>query len=273
MRRRSIKTRIAIWFSKRNNRRSFLFHTKIIIFLVLSISLVWGALHSPLLSIRSAKISIESNIDKELQKEVMLYVNSLLDTYSYGIKGGTRYLFKRGTIEDMILEKFLQINSVNIRSKFLNVWNIEIQKREVFGTFCKAEECFFVDTQGVVFGSSDMQIGTSIKVRGTPDLGEVVFTGSSESSMRDFNALVESVRYLEENGLFVDGVEVLRDSRAVNINLNNGITVLLDASETVYNTTRALHLAFNEVLDSEQKRNKIVSVNVRDPLGILYEER
>ena len=269
--------RMQIWFSKRANRRAFFFCLKFVVTLVVIFGGVYGALYSPVLTVQSVKFSADSGIDDDKRREVLAYVDELFADREYGISGRTRYLLRRDVVRDMLAERFTEFKRVDIAYEFFNVWRIAVEKREPFGTVCAGEagECLFVDTDGIVYMRSrdGVRVGVSLYVRDALTVGEMVFAENEETAARDFGTLVGVVQELEENGLFVDQVAVRRDSRLAHIQMNNGIAVWMDASETLYETTRALYVVFQEVLDDESKRDSVISVDVRDPKSILYEEK
>ena len=83
----------------------------------------------------------------------------------------------------------------------------------------------------------------------------------------------EVLAFLEKRQLFVEHVSMRKDNHVVHIKLKNGIGVWIDASEKLYDTTRALYIIFNEVFRESFAQNQLVSVDVRNPLSLLYETR
>lgn len=261
-----------VWFSKRSNRRLLSGVIRgFLIFLVL-IGTAWGMLHLPFISVRSISVSPESDADRALQNEVLAFAEEMLDERVYGVKGKTRFFFKMSTFESMLQDRFLQTDTVRIESGFWNKWRIFVTQRHSFGTSCIDEHCLLVDVNGIAFMNTDMHIGTVLTVSDGLMLGEYVF-GAVAGAVADFRKIPEIVLFLENNGLFVEHVSLRKDTRVVHIELENTIGIWLDTSEALYDTTRALHIVFEEVFADPDARKDIVSVDVRNPLSILYERK
>ena len=230
------------------------------------------ALHLPFSSVRSISMAPESDVDQAVQDNILTYAKSILSNREYGVPGKTRYFFKKQKFEDLLRATFLQADAITVESDLLNKWRITAKKRRSFGTHCADMQCLVIDTRGMAFMETDITVGSVIVVAGSLRLGEQVF-GSDESAVTDFQKIPEIVRYLESGGFLVKTVSLRRDTRVVHIKLENGIGVWLDSSEALYDTTRALHIIFEEVFSDPKKQAKIVSIDVRNPLSMLYEKK
>ena len=251
---------------------------KIALALIVLFGTVFAAVYSPLLSVRMVKIAPESDIDRDKRKEIITFVDDIFAERMYGIPGRMRYLFKRNEVTAMLTEHFTEFRRIEVQYVFFNIWSVVGETRQPFGTICMQDACLLVDTDGTVYmrsKRSDAHIAqsTALSVREVPRVGEPLFIDRPETAARDFGTLVGVVEFLEENGLFVNQVAVRRDSRLAHIKLNNGIAIWMDASEKLYDTTRAIHIVFQEVLKDAGVRGGIISVDVRKPNSILYEER
>ena len=233
---------------------------------------MFGILHLPLISIRSVSIAPESDVGHALRTEILTYTNQTLRKRIYGVPGKTRYFFKKSNLETMLREKFLQAENITIESQFLNKWRITAKKRKSFGTYCTKTHCLMIDTKGVAFIKTDIVVGSILNIADQLHLGDTVF-GSDTAAVTDFQKISEAVLFLENDGLLVKDISLRRDTRVVHIKLENGIGIWLDTSEALYDTTRALHIVFEEVFSNPKKQAEIISVDVRNPLSILYEKK
>ena len=172
----------------------------------------------------------------------------------------------------MLRAEFLQADNIAIQSSFLNKWKIVAKKRTPFGTHCIGMQCLVVDTKGKAFMSTDIIIGNTLIMSNTLRLGDQVF-GDDVSAITDFQKIPEVVLYLENSGFFIKTISLRQDTRVVHIELENSIGIWLDTSEALYDTTRALHIIFEEVFSDPEKQAEIISVDVRNPLSILYEKK
>ena len=230
------------------------------------------ALHLPFSSVRSISIAPESDVDQAVQTNILTYAKHVLSDREYGVPGKTRYFFNKQKFENLLQATFLQVDAITVESDFLNKWHIIAKKRRSFGTHCINGQCLVIDTKGMAFMETDITVGSVIIVAGSLHLGEQVF-GSDESAVTDFQKIPEIVHYLESGGFLVKTVSLRRDTRVVHIKLENDIGVWIDSSEALYDTTRALHIIFEEVFSDPKKQAEIVSIDVRNPLSMLYEKK
>ena len=259
-----------VWFSRRSNRLLISGFIRFFLALFVVVGVVWGALHLPFISVRSVSMTLESDVDRVLRGEVLAYAEELLNERVYGVKGKTRFFFRRNEFEALLRERFLKADTVSVTSDFWNAWYITVMRRYSFGTYCADSRCLLVDTKGVAFVETDMRIGVPLIVSDGLTLGEYVF-GSDPNAVEDFGKVSEIVLFLENDGLFTEYVSLRRDTRIVHIKLENTIGIWLDADEALYDTTRALYVVFQEIFADPKALKDIVSVDVRDPLSVVYE--
>lgn len=208
-------------------------------------------------------------MSQDLRSDILAYVEDVLDERLYGVRGSTRHLFNRGAVVAMIQDRFLSVDEVVIESEILNRWVISVTQRETFGVSCFGSECLLIDVNGMAFGRAGIHLGHRIVVRDGLDLGDRVF-GDLDGSTEDFRKLPEIMAFLEDRDLFSDHAALSRNSRVAYILLDTGIGIWLDLSESLYETTRALHVVFEEVFPDPEKRAELASVDIRDPLRIVY---
>ena len=261
-----------VWFSRRSNRLLVFKSARFFVVFFILVVVVWTALHLPFVSVRSVSITSESDADQPLRNAVLVHAENLLDERMYGIRGRAHFFFRKDVFESRLREHFLQADTITVSSDFWNKWYITVMRRHTFGTHCTGSHCLLVDTKGIAFTETDMHIGVPLTVSDGLTLGESVF-GSDADSVEDFGKIPEIVLFLENNGLFAEYVSLQGDIRIVHINLKNSIGIWLDADKALYDTTRALYIVFQEVFTNPEALADIVSVDVRDPLSIIYERR
>ena len=271
MRKRGIKSRIRIWFLRKSTQKSLQAIIQIALGVATVIIIVAAALHLPFISVQSIAIAPESDIDQTVRVKMLAYAEKILSSKVYGVPGKTRYFFKKQEFENMLRTNFLQVDGLSIKSSFLNKWHIVARKRTSFGTHCHETRCFVVDTMGVVFMETDIQIGPSLTISSVLHLGDQIFNNNI-SAITDFQKIPEVVGYLEDGGFLVKKVSLRQDTKIVHIELENGIGIWIDVNESTHDTTRALHIVFEEVFSDPEKQAGIISIDVRNPLSILYEK-
>ena len=261
-----------IWFLRKSTQKSLRICVRIALVVAVMSIIAVTAFHLPFISVQSVTIAPESDIDQAVRTKILTYAEKMLSDRAYGIPGKTRYFFKKQEFENILRTNFLEADAISVKSSFLNKWHIIAKKRTPFGTYCTNTRCFIIDTGGVAFMDTNIQVGTTLAISSTLHIGEQVF-GNSKSAIIDFQKIPRVVQYLENGGFLVKKVSLRRDTRVVHIDLENGIGVWLDVSESTHDTTRALHIVFKEVFSNPEKQAEIISVDVRNPLSILYEKR
>ena len=272
MRKRGFKSRIRVWLLRRSTQKLLRITVRIFLTIIIVSIVVSVALHLPFTSVRSIVIAPESDINQTVRAEMLAYAKRTLDERIYGVSGRTRYFFKKREFEDLLRTVFLQADTINVESDFLNKWRIIAKERISFGTYCQNEQCLIIDTKGVAFMETNITVGNTIIILDVLHIGDQVF-GGDKSAVTDFQKIPEIVLYLEGGGFLVKTISLRRDTRVVHIELENGIGIWFDSSEALYDTTRALHIVFEEVFSDPEKQAEIISVDVRNPLSILYEKK
>lgn len=261
-----------IWLLRKSTQKSLQMLVRTVLGVAIITIIAAAALHLPFITVQSITIAPESDVEQAVRTKILAYAEEVMSKRVYGVPGKTRYFFKRQAFENILRTNFLQANAISVKTSFLNKWHIVAKKRTSFGTYCPDTQCFIVDTEGVVFMKTGIQVGVTLTVPETLHLGDRVF-GDGASAKTDFQKIPEIVQYLENGGLLVKRVSLRRDTQAVHVDLENGIGIWLDVNESTHDTTRALHIVFEEVFSNLEKQAEIVSVDVRNPLSILYEKR
>lgn len=272
MRKRGVRSRLRLWFSKKSNRQKVFFSIRFTLVTLLFIAIFWGISHLPFFAIKTITVSDQSDASQGLLDDILMYSETLLEERMYGLKGRTRYFFQRDKFEQTLREHFLQISSMNLEPDFLGSWKMLVTQRNTFGTFCTNEQCLLVDPTGFAFMETDMHIGNDLRIFDSIALGEYIFS-SDKGAIRDFSAIPAVILFLERKDLPVSYVSLRSDTRVVHLHLENNIGIWFDSGEALYDTTRALHIVFQEIFSDPIAQTNIVSVDVRNPLSIIYERR
>lgn len=272
MRKRGLKSKVQVWFLRKSTQKLLRITIRIVLGVTAITVITAGAVHLPFIAVQSITIAPESDVDQAIRTKILTYAKQVLDDRAYGIPGKTRYFFKKQEFEDQLRTNFLQADAISVKSSFLNKWHILAKKRTSFGTHCSNTQCLIIDTEGVAFMKTDIRVGTNIAISDTLHIGDQLFSGDL-SAITDFQKIPEIVQYLEEGGFLVREVSLRRETRVAHIKLENSIGIWLDTSEALYDTTRALHIVFEEVFSDPKKWAEIISVDVRNPLSILYEKK
>ncbi len=277
MRKRRLKNRFRVWFARRANRRLCSFLIRGLVSLLAVFLVAYGVVHLPLITIQAVRVTPESDITEILQKEILIYVNNVLGEYKYGIPGDVRYFLGKHTIENMIQKKFLYIETARIDKEFFNEWHLTVKRRKVFGTTCNEEQCLLIDMNGLIFGTTDtMKMGHSVSIADDVSVGEYLFAenesdDTEKNGVEDFRKIEKIAAFLEKDALYVRRITVQKGNRDVYIELENSIGIWINTTESLWDITRALHIAFSEkVIGEDGIGANLSSIVICDPFRVYW---
>lgn len=284
IRRRSFKSRFRLWLSKRNTKNQLFTFFYTFLWLFVLFFVIRAFLFSPLFAIQSIKITnetIEKNkLSDELVQDISFNIEEILNEKKYYISGRERYRFNKTTLQNKVLEKHILFKDIDITETKLGHFSVSFEKRNVFGTYCEENICFFIDKSGFVFAknpnSPNYILGERLKIIGHLSTGELVFNTDTnrEESFEKISTIIE---YLENNlteeidkQIQVKQTSITRDARDIRIELENDFIILVDTSESINKTTKALYLGFVELIPREKN---VDILDIRDPDKIVIYER
>jgi cell division protein FtsQ len=137
-------------------------------------ALFYFAVFSPNFQIQEIKISgnqkipaedIENSIRERVSQKLLFFPTKSI------------FLIDSDGIVSQLLEKFPQIEKINLKRKLPATLIAKIQERLLIAVWCQNEECFSIDKTGVIFERSSPDSGLIIKspeVKEPPLLGQIV---------------------------------------------------------------------------------------------------
>jgi len=224
-------------------RRKF-FKRVTIILSIAFISIVIGLiflLRMESIQIRENNIIGTNIIDKnEILEEVQ---DSLSGNYLWVIPKSNTFLYSVRKLNDILIEKFPGIFSLDVSRDGLKKISIKIEERKPEALWCKDSqeseipECYFVDVTGRVFAKAPFFSGNVYFVykgvlNNENPLGAQIFNSQDFSIFQSFIKQIES-----KLNLSVIGVEI-KDKEDFDLQLSSGSRVLLNRGtsyEDMYN--------------------------------------
>ena len=98
--------------------------------------------------------------------------HDLLGIGSWHVYSKSIFLVNAGHLEKKILNKFAIIDRVNISREFLQTITVDVSERRPVAVFCPSlnvnifgEQCYFLDSSGVIFKTADSTSGQYLIVR------------------------------------------------------------------------------------------------------------
>ena len=275
MRKRTIKNRIRLWFSKRTNRRLCLSFFSVLGVCLLVVALLFALLQVPRLLVHPVVLATDSDVTEVVRSQVFAELEKELFGGTFLLPGETRYLFAIGTLERHLQALFPSLKEIDIRVHLFGDWELYVAQRIPFGTHCLHDRCVIIDTEGTVVQETYTgSIGLELHSEDALLLGTHVFGmvehGTIAISRKNFTKLREVLKKLEEVGAPVASLSVRAGSYDVYLVLENGIGVWVDTTESVAAITKALHAVFVGVFQDEGTREEIRSIVICDPHNILW---
>ena len=96
------------------------------------------------------KINI-AGLEQVSEEQLNLLVIEKLENKILFFSSGTIFWVNLNKIKEAILEKFPQIDKIEISRNFPNNLDVLVTERKGLATFCHEEKCFILDKEGIVF--------------------------------------------------------------------------------------------------------------------------
>lgn len=138
----------AAFYKKKQKRRRILL-TLIFVGLVAIIFLFVYFSRQERFLISGITITGENIVERE---EMTQTVQHLLDGYYlWVIPRANAFIYPRRTIKQSLSEKFPRLKSIELNLETLQTLIIAVEERVPFALYCIADECFFIDEDGLIF--------------------------------------------------------------------------------------------------------------------------
>lgn len=136
----------------RVKRKKSIFHNRFFWLAILTIVFIGAIFYFLFFSefFQVTKI-ITTGEEKVSKEELELLVENKLENKILFFKTKSIFLIDTKNIKEDILNSFPQIAEVEIRRGFPDALNIIVVERFGLTVWCQAEQCFLVDTEGVIF--------------------------------------------------------------------------------------------------------------------------
>ena len=220
-----------------------------------------------LFSVRDVTYTIDGLRDNEetasLETSIDMFLYETLEAEDQIISNRVKFLLFQDSLADVLEEEFPTIFDTDIKYAFFNNLDIAIQKRKLFGSICEGdEECVVVDEQGVPFDYSQLLIGKQIHT--TEKEIKILKPITSPAVITMTKSIIA---YLESLEIGVTDVFFSQEEMHSIVRTDKGIDIRFSAENTVFETTRALYIVFNEIFNGRQNLSEI---DITDPNVIRY---
>ena len=235
--------------------------------IVTSTFVLWLILHTPIFSIRTVEYEIEGDFVDE--RRVINIVENELSEFKYGIRVSTLAFFYKKIITEKVYEEISRAKEINIKRGF-GKWNLEVIERNVFGTICREEKCFYIDDGGYVFDTTQLKLGHSILSEAEFEVSKYIYDKD------DFKKIVQVSEFFGQNDIRIESITIGRDEeiKDILIRVEGGIDVWFSVENGIYRTTRAIYYTFFTVPESGHfSVSELKIVDVRDTDKIKFSRK
>ena len=256
---------------KKSFRLKFLFSRKFF-YLALLTAILGGAFYFFLISgsFKMREVNI-SGFEAVSEEQILGAMNNILREKKFGLLGAANYfLLSEEKLQSSILVSLPKIKNADIKKIDKNVLEIYVEEREVTGVWCRDNECFYFDKEGVIFEQAPRSFG-SLMVSVTderdiePNLGSAVLRGAQVDLVR------EAHRLLGNNFPFgVRGIIITQDVEFEILTSENW-RVLLDKNEDIDYQLSNLKYVLDEEIGT--RRGELEYVDLRLGNRVYYKYR
>jgi hypothetical protein len=106
------------------------------------------------------EIEIEGNKNISSGDVINIINNKISKPILWFIPGNSFMFFKNEEIEVVLINEFSEIKSIEIKKKFPNSLEIKIDEKNPLIIWCRLDDCYYVDNNGVAFLSADRNLST-----------------------------------------------------------------------------------------------------------------
>jgi len=206
--------------SYRIKKRKSLFRNRFfwlaVLFLIISVGIFYLVCFCPIFQVEDINISgnfpfAKASADKQkiLFSEIKKIIEEKVSQKILFLPSKSIFLIDLNQIDKPLLERFPQIDKVNLERKLPSTLIVEIKERFPFGVCCQAlpsfpsenlggqvENCFYIDKEGIIFEENPQRAGLVIK---SEEKRTRAFLGEKVAEKELLESIFEIQRKLKEN--------------------------------------------------------------------------
>jgi len=134
-----------------------------------------------------------AGLQEALRGRLKLSVQGMVENKTLFFPTRSIFLVNTGKMKEDIFRKFPSVAEIEIHRNFPDSLNIAVVEREGLASFCREEDCFVLDKEGVVFDISD-HLGPLIRTvifNGEIELGDKVIGKEELNQLLEVNSRLE----------------------------------------------------------------------------------
>ena len=169
-------------------------------------------------------------------------------------------------IREVVLQKFPQIEELEVKRDFPNILNLALAERKEIGVFCQDIRCFLLDGQGVIFQESTEE--TPLPKFQNQTLNKELVLGEKVFSKETLNILLEIDKQLKNLGISPQEFLVVSAER-LNIKTNESWKIYFNLQKDLNWQIASLATVLEKRIPSG-KRSKLEYIDLRFDKIFIY---
>jgi len=168
------------------------------------------------------------------------------------------FLVSSEKITKSLLERYPQIEQINLKKSFPAALIIEIKERSPVAVFCQEEKCFFVDKAGTIFKEGPKEYGLIIESQNKEDIS----LGKNIIPEDKLNSILEIQEKLSTNLKITPTEFVIQEGDRVDAKTTEGWEIYFDLANLLDWQLTKLSLVLEKEIPPE-KRGDLEYVDLR----------
>jgi cell division septal protein FtsQ len=156
-------------------------------------------------------------------------------------------------IKKMLLAKFPNIHEIYLKRNFPDIVLAKIDEREAVANWCRGEDCFYLDKEGIIFEKGKEE--GKLIIRSETSEGELVL-GREAVEKKIVDAVLEIQKELKEGlGFAVNEFILTQEKNKLTVKMPEGWEVYFDIQKEVFGQFFNLDLTLKEKIPPEKRGN------------------
>jgi len=173
-------------------------------------------------------------------------------------------------IKKVLLAEFPNIYEIYLKRKFPDIILVQIDEREAVANWCRGEDCFYLDKEGIIFERGKDE--GKLIIRSETSEGELIL-GSEAVEKKIVDAVLEIQKELKEDlGLAVNEFILPQEKHKLTVKMPEGWEIYFDTQREVSDQLFNLDLALKEKIPPE-KRGNLEYVDLRFGNKVFFRYR
>lgn len=186
--------------------------------------------------------NIESAVKEGLGKKILFFNTKSI------------FLVNMAQIRDNILQKFPQVEKLEIKKRFPDVLNLTLEERKETGIFCRDALCFLLDSQGVIFEKFSAEELPLLKIQNLL-FNKEIRLGEKAVEKEILSLILEIESKLKEDLKILIAEALIASEDRLNVKTSEGWEIYFSLKEDISWQLTKLILVLEKEIPPEKRGN------------------